>query len=34
MARQLKVINAAEAAAFIKSGDTVTASGFVASAIP
>ena len=34
MARQVKVITAAEAAALIKNGDTVTTSGFVASAIP
>ena len=34
MARQVKIITAAEAAALIKNGDTVTTSGFVASAIP
>lgn len=34
MARQVKVITAAEAAALIKNGDTVTTSGFVASATP
>ena len=34
MARQVKVITAADAAALIKNGDTVTTSGFVASAIP
>lgn len=34
MARQVKIITAAEAAALIKNGDTVTTSGFVASCIP
>ena len=34
MARQVKIITAEEAAMLIKDGDTVTTSGFVASAIP